>query len=215
MPQPPVQPKIYHIIHVDRLGSVIADGCLQCDEVMVNRPGTGTIIGMDEIKLRRLNELHLNSHPNLRVGSCVPFYFCPRSVMLYIIYRANHPNLAYRGGQGPIVHLESDLRRTVAWAEEQRLRWAFTLSNAGSYYFEDRSDLRQLHELNWEAVAANRWQGELEDGKQAEFLLERQFPWHLVEKIGVFSREVGQQSANAMRGAVHRPTVEICRDWYY
>ena len=28
--------------------------------------------------------------------------------------------------------------RTVAWAEKNNLRWAFTLSNAGTYYFEDR-----------------------------------------------------------------------------
>ena len=36
--------------------------------------------------------------------------------------------LAYRGGQGPIVHLEADLRDSVAWADQNRSRWAFTLS---------------------------------------------------------------------------------------
>lgn len=28
----PAQPKIYHIVHVDRLPSIIADGCLWCDD---------------------------------------------------------------------------------------------------------------------------------------------------------------------------------------
>lgn len=55
----------------------------------------------------------LNSHPGLYVGQCVPFYFCPRSVMLYVIYCANHDELSYRGGQGPILHLEADLYETV------------------------------------------------------------------------------------------------------
>ena len=59
--------------------------------------------------------------------------------------RANHPSLAYTGGQEPIVHLEADLHQTVAWAEQNRLRWAFTLSNAGSYYFEDRCGRCQRH----------------------------------------------------------------------
>ena len=49
------------------------------------------------------------------------------------------------------------LAATVAWAEEQDLRWAFTLSNAGARYFEDRSDLGQLDEIDWHAVEATDW----------------------------------------------------------
>lgn len=86
-----------------------------------NRPAP--TIGMGTIKQRRLNELFLSSHFGLNVGDCVPFYFCPRSVMLYLIWRANDPELTYRG-QAPIVHLEADLHQTVAWAESQNLRWA-------------------------------------------------------------------------------------------
>lgn len=177
---PPDRPKIYHIIHVDRLPSVLAAGCLLCDAAMVNRPGSGTVIGMNEIKLRRLNELTLTSHPGLYVGQCVPFYLCPRSVMLYLIWQTNHPNLAYRGGEGPIVHLEADLRATVNWADRLGHRWAFTLSNAGARYFEDRASLDALHEVDWDAVVATNWAGRgipasVKDGKQAEFLIERNF----------------------------------------
>src|SRR5205085_5352673 len=138
------------------------------------------------------------SRPGLRVGDCVPFYFCPRSVMLYLISSANHPDLPYKGGQGPIIHLEADLQQAVAWAEENGRRWAFTLSNAGAYYFEDRSNLAQLYEINWDAVDARKWSGPdissmVKDGKQAEFLLERQFPWELVQRIGVVSDAIAQQ----------------------
>lgn len=51
----------------------------------------------NDIKERR-RQLRLTSHRDLRVGECVPFYFCPRSVMLYVIRHANHPKLTYRGG---------------------------------------------------------------------------------------------------------------------
>ena len=209
----PLNPKIYHIVHVDRLPSIIENGQLWCDAEMVQRGETGTAIGMDKIKQRRLTKT-LNSHPNLHVGNCVPFYFCPRSVMLYVIYRANDPELSYRGGQGPIVHLEADLRQTVAWAEGHDLRWAFTLSNASTYYLEDRCDLTQLYEINWNAVQARDWR-QCKDGKQAEFLIEQRFPWALISRIGVRSQRVYYQAIAACKTVAHRPFVEIKREWYY
>lgn len=210
----PPHPKIYHIAHVDRLPSIVADGFLWCDAEIVRRAPVGTTIGMSGIKQRRLNELSLSSHHDLHVGDCVPFYFCPRSVMLYLIYQGNHPEMAYRGGQGPILHFEADLNAVAAWANLQPLRWAFTLSNAGSYFFEDRNDLMCLDEINWTAVQARDWRAHKE-GKQAEFLLEHHFPWHLIECIGVRDRTTYQQVVNALPAHGHRPTVEVRPDWYY
>ena len=216
----PAQPKIYHIVHMDRLPSIVSDGHLWCDARMMGQAGVGTTIGMTEIKRRRLQDLTLASRAGLHVGECVPFYFCPRSVMLYLIWQANHPELSYRDGQQPIVRLEADLRTTVAWAASERLRWAFTLSNAGAYYFEDRADLARLVEVNWDAVSARKWSGvgipgTLKDGKQAEFLIETKFPWHLVERVGVYDHARAQLVLNAIQPARHRPRVEILRDWYY
>ena len=209
----PANPKIYHIVHIDRLPSIIEDGRLWCDAKIVEQGETGTTIGMSKIKQRRLG-LKLSSHPTLNVGDCVPFYFCPRSVMLYVIYRANDPELVYRAGQDPIVHLEADLHQTVAWAGERRLRWAFTLSNAGATYFEDRCDLAKLDEINWDAVQSRHWR-QCKEGKQAEFLIEKQFPWELISRIGVCTQKVRNQTLAALEAAVHKPSVEIRRNWYY
>jgi len=213
MPQP-AQPKVFHIVHADRLPSIVADGCLWCDAEVARRAPPGTTIGMSSIKQRRLAELTLNSHPALHVGDCVPFYFCPRSVMLYLIYQANHPELTYRGGQGPIIHLEADLGKVVEWANNDGRRWAFTLSNAGSRFFEDRCNLDKLSEIDWDAVEARNWRS-CKEGKQAEFLIEMSFPWHLVERIGVHSQAIYQQVAHALPSSGHRPPVEIRADWYY
>ena len=210
----PAQPKLYHIVHVDRLRSIVTDRCLWSDREVLQRTPSGTTIGMSDIKQRRLNELKLSSHPELFVGDCVPFYFCPRSVMLYLIDRANHPELTYRGGQEPILHLEADLHAVVRWAQDQRRRWAFTLSNAGAYYFEDRCELEQLDEIDWTAVQAHNWKA-LKEGKQAEFLLERALPWHLIERIGVKSVETYRLAMNALPSPGHRPPVEVRPEWYY
>ena len=209
-PVPP-NPKIYHIVHVDRLQSIIAEDGLLCDADMAHRPSSGTVIGMRGIKQRRLVR-SLNSHPGLRVGGCVPFYFCPRSVMLYLIHMGNHPELEYRGGQKPIVHLEADLRQAVSWAEDHGLRWAFTLSNAGSRYCKDRSDLAELGQVDWRAVAARDWRDCME-AKQAEFLIEKRFPWKLITRIGVCTRQTHRQVAHFIDSAI--PPVRVMRAWYY
>ncbi|EZQ20226.1 MAG: hypothetical protein CME81_08015 [Halomonas sp.] len=216
----PEVPKLYHIVHFDRLPSILNSQGLLCDAVMAAHDGLGTTIGMGSIKRRRLEELTLESHPGLYVGECVPFYFCPRSIMLYLLYQANHPELTYRGGQESIVHLQADLHATIEWATQQQRRWAFTLSNAGAYYFEDRADIAQLDEINWNAVQAHRWSGNgiarsIKEGKQAEFLVEQDFPWHLVERIGVRSRRMHQAVMDCLPANIHRPPVEIMRDWYY
>jgi hypothetical protein len=215
----PQRPKIYHIAHVDRLASIVSDGHFWCDAEILRRNSDGTTIGMGSIKQRRLT-LPISCRPGLCVGDCVPFYFCPRSIMLFLIHCANNPELAYKGGQGPIVHMEFDMLDAVNWAQANNRRWAFTLSNAGARYFEDRCDLAQLGEINWDAVTTDRWSGNgisrsVKEGKQAEFLMEHSFPWSLVRRVGVRSQDVAHRVVHAMGNISHRPTVEIMRNWYY
>ena len=105
MTTPPSQPKIYHITHVDNLISIVDAGGIEADSRRVGQGGVQTSIGMTEIKRRRLYEIEVSPHPGTMVGEYVPFYFCPRSIMLYILYMGNHPDLTYRGGQGPVMHM--------------------------------------------------------------------------------------------------------------
>jgi hypothetical protein len=136
--------------------------------------------------------------------------------MLYLIYMANHPELTYRGGQGPIVHLESDLRDVVAWAEANGRRWAFTLSNAGAAYTHFRSDLAHLDEVDWAAVTNDDFRSpEVKEGKQAEFLVHERLPWELVRNIGVRSEDIRDRVIAALEKASHQPSVVVRPDWYF
>ena len=206
--------KIYHIVHISKLSAILEDNCLFSDAEVRRRDSVGVTIGMAEIKRRRLHELTLSTHPDLFVGECVPFYFCPRSVMLYMFHMRNHPDIEYQGGQEPILHLVVDLQRTVEWADEEGLRWAFTNSNAGSYYFEDYNNLSNLDKLDWNAINAVQWRG-FQDKKQAEFLIEKRFNWRLVEGIGTYSFEWVDRVSKILMGCEHRPPVKPKRNWYY
>jgi hypothetical protein len=210
----PKNPKIYHILHVDRLASVVREGGLFCDAESVRRHLMGTKIGFGKIKNRRLAELILQTKPSLHVGDCVPFYFCPRSVMLYIFWRNNHPELTYHGGQEPIVHLEFDLYKSIQWAQQVQSHWAFTNINAGSYSFEDFNDVCDLQQLNWDVISAEQWNGH-ESEKQAEFLVERFFPLYLVGRIGVFDEQRAEQVRKALTGNAASERIQVRRDWYY
>ena len=210
----PANPKIYHITHVDNLENIVHDGYLHADSTRAQRQGD-IVIGMDNIKIRRLS-LPVSCCPDTMVGNYVPFYFCPRSIMLYVIHCANHPDLAYRGGQGPIIHLEVDLHSVVRWAEEKQRLWAYSLSNAGSYYAQFYTDLDHLDEIDWNAVAARDWsEQDIREAKQAECLVQQSFPWCLVERIGVYSQDIAYKVFSAMSDAKHRPRVEITKSWYY
>ncbi|BCA53481.1 hypothetical protein W02_06210 [Nitrospira sp. KM1] len=144
----PDRPKIYHITHIDNLVTIVGDGTLLCDATIAARGGPSVTIGMSEIKRRRIEEISVSCHAGTKVGDYVPFYFCPRSVMLYLIHCANHPDLSYRGGQEPIVHLEADLHEVVEWAERKERLWTFSLSNAGSYYVQICDGLDKLDQIN-------------------------------------------------------------------
>ena len=213
---PPRWPKIYHLLHVDKLPSVIAAGCLWSDAEVRARGLGGTAVGLNDIKDRRLHCNTLDSHPDLYVGQCVPFYFCARSVMLFMLFKGNYPGLTYTGGQGPILLLEADLTAAVAWAEQNGHRWAFTPTNAGAAFFEDYADLDELGRIDWQAVRAHDFRDRyIKERKQAEFLMERAFPWHLVARIGVCNVDTLAQVNHILTQANHRPRVERRADWYF
>lgn len=210
----PTDPKIYHIVHIDRLPSIVAEGWLWSDSERQGKEDEGTAIGMQAIKRRRLKELTLSSYPELHVGDCVPFYFCPRSIMLYMIYQGNNPELPFAGGQLEIVHLEADFHRAISWAKENQQRWAFTDCNAGTGYFNDWADPAKLDRLDWAAIQAQDWRL-CKEKKQAEFLMEKRFPWSLVERIGVFSAKTLGMAQSVLTRQSLVPPVQILREWYY
>jgi hypothetical protein len=212
----PSEPRIYHITHIDNLARIIADGSLWSDAVMVRDGGPATAIGMSTIKRRRLEELQVKCHPGTFVGEYVPFYFCPRSIMLYLIYMGNHPELAYRGGQEPILHLQADLTESTVRADAEPRLWAFSLSNAGARYAEFRNSLDDLDAVDWDAVENLDFRSaEVKEGKQAEFLVQERFPFALVSCIGVRSAAMAAQTRAALAGLDGAPPVVVRPEWYF
>jgi hypothetical protein len=212
---PPAKPSIYHITHVENLPQILADGELYSDAKMIEQGRPNAKIGMSKVKQRRLG-LPVGCHPGTTVGQYVPFYFCPRSVMLYVIYCANNPDLAYRGGQAPIIHLECDLHAVISWAINNHRPWAYSLSNAGAAYTKFDSTVSGLDQVNWDSVQNNDFRDpDVQEHKQAEFLVHERFPWSLVTRVGVRTRGTKQAVDRALASFAHRPSVQVITEWYF
>lgn len=215
MSTPPRRPRIYHITHVDNVAGIVADGGLLADGTIAARGGPAVSIGMPKVKSDRLSKA-LECQPGDVVGDYVPFNFCPRSVMLYVISRANHPNLPYRGGQEPVVHLEADFHRVVDWAETAGVRWAITDGNARTEYGRAFATRSGLDELDWDAIANNDFRDAfVQEAKQAEFLIHGKLPWELIDTIGTRSLDIAAAAASAIASGTHRPNVIVERNWYF
>ena len=207
--------KIYHITHISNVVGIVNQGLILSDAKMLSSGARHTSIGMSSIKKRRLN-LPVRCNPPTTVGQYVPFYFCARSIMLYVLHMGNHPDMSFHDGQGSIVHLQSDLNKTIRWAKVQGKPWAFSDTNAGAGYANFYNSLNSLSCLDFDAIFKTDFSGpRTKEGKQAEFLFLDAFPWLLVEHIGVINAAMVRNVGNALTASEHKPTVSVEPEWYF
>lgn len=99
---------IYHITHVDNLPAIIAAGGLRCVAGLGGTSGGAYVnIAHGHIQDRRARKT-VPCGPGGTLCDYVPFYFAPRSPMLYALSEGGV--VGYTDGQTPVVHL-------VVWAE--------------------------------------------------------------------------------------------------
>ena len=200
---------IYHITHADNLAQIVRENRLWCDVQRIARNLDNTNIGYSHIKARRMRHPVTVAAGGM-LGDYVPFNFCPRSVMLYVVSQG-HEN--YQEGQQPIVHLVSSIERIRATGRP----WLFTDRHADLGYANQFDDLARLDEVDWAVMPVLQWGGdtELKEKRQAEFLVHDSCPWSAIEVIGVIDQDMATRVQAVLAGAEHRPRVEVYRDWYY
>lgn len=202
----PAQVLIYHITDVANLPNIVSDDGLHSDAVMTRKDPT--VIGYSHIKQRRLTEIRVPCCNNRFVGEFVPFYFCPRSPMLYTINIGKTGRTP--GCQATIIHLVSNVGTAVGLGRG----WAISDGNAGARYTSFDTNLSALDWLDWTAIRAGDWRGRTHE-KSAEFLVEDFFPWSCVQQIGCHNSAVAQQVKALIHNHSHQPSVDVQPTWYY
>lgn len=201
--------EIFHITDVANLAAIIQSGGLISDIALASAGGPAVAIGYAHIKQRRMTEYRIPCVGNRFVGEFVPFYYCPRSPMLFTI---NQGNVVGRpaGCQRTILHLVS----SVQTALDLNKPWALSDVGAGAAYAQFFNDPERLEGLNWDAIRATIWKGKMHE-KQAEFLVADTFPWSAILGIGCHNDTVASRVRALIQGSAHQPRVFTNKNWYY
>jgi ssDNA thymidine ADP-ribosyltransferase, DarT len=209
----PIPTDIFHITCVSNLTSILSKGGLYAKNQHQQKGINYIDIAYQNIQDSRANtRVPCGARGNLH--DYVPFYFAPRSPMLYAIHGGNVNN--YPHGQESIIHLVSKAQST------QRIscRFVFTDGHGTMRLTRFFDELNDLDKIDWEIMKRQFWRDTPEDGdrkrrRQAEFLVHQFFPWNLVTCIGVINGEMKTHVEQILQDSTHRPTVVIHREWYY
>lgn len=202
---------LYHFTHQNNLESILAAGGLQCDSAMAGH--SHAVVGNRDIKTRRKYR-PVSVPPHGVVADYVPFYFAPRSPMLFLIHNGNVPECEY--GQEDVVYFCATVEEVVA-----ECAFCYTDRNAARSIAGFFNDVEEMEGVVDMPLMSERYWGNSPDDldrvdrRMAEFLVHRFFPWSLVKGIGVY----GQGNSRYVQSVLDRngqaTPIEILRDWYF
>jgi hypothetical protein len=203
--------KVYHITRVENLPSIVGAGLLCTTRKSTLKVGHKDIAYAHIQDRRALTTVPLP--PDGGLHDYVPFYFGPRSPMLYVRSKEVEDGTS---GQVPIIHLVATAQRIV----KDGLRTVFTDGHGTMALSKFYDDLADLDKLAWGIIQGKYWHDtdEYPDRsrrRQAELLVHEHLPWKYVEEIGVINAQIKTQVENALSGSTHKPTVRIQPTWYY
>ena len=209
----PTRILLYHITHVNDLASVVELGRLHCYNTRKQHESRYTNIAYQHIQDRRSSKA-VPCGPCGTLHDYVPFYFAPRSPMLYTINQGNVPG--YAEGQKPVIHLVTSLEEVVT----ERAPFVFTDGHGTVELTDFFEDTKQLDKIDWEVMKSEFWADTDDDPdrkrrRQAEFLIHSFVRWELIIGIGVISQRIKTAVDQILETSEHKPTVKVLPHWYY
>lgn len=216
--RPPEQALLHHFTHVDNVSSILRSGRLVADSA-AGAAGLVTDVGDREVKAnRRARAVPLP--PGGVVADYVPFYFAPRSPMMYRIACDHRDGVAgrYCGGDQSLVYLMTSVDRLVSAG----IAWVAADGNAASSVsdFSDSADALQGM-IDWPLMTARYWHNTTEDPdrqrrRMAELLVHRECSIDLL--TGIATATVSQEGDVRRVLAAHDLGdlyVAVRPSWYY
>lgn len=213
----PIPTPIFRITHVDNLdGNILPRRGIYAANMTPKDGLPFRPIHHQNIQVKRSNT-KVPYGPRGTIHDYVPFYFAPRSPMLYAISRGGVE--LCDEGQKPIIYLVS----TAQSVAQAGLGYVFTdghgiMAPLTSFF----TDLGQLDQVDWEIMEAKYWRDEDDDmdrkrRRQAEFLVYKFFPWEFVDYIAVIALDMKERVQDILSGLPSdmNKVVKVNRDWYY
>jgi len=207
------QKLIYHITHKDNLEGIISNGFLAAHSSMAKNRIDFCDIAHTTIQDRRAQKM-VPCGPGGYLHDYVPFYFAPRSPMLFAIHRGNVEGCT--ADQADIVYLVSSTERVAS----SGLKFVFTDGHGIMELSEYYDNLDNLDMIDWCIMKEAYWADTDEDPdrkrrRQAEFLGYKNFPLDLIEKIGVYNNATKILVEELFKETTVNIPINIKSGWYY
>ena len=217
--------RLFHITAIANLPSVLAEGALISKHLAEQRAVAYQNIAHAGAQGARARKFVPNP-PGGLVHDYVPFYFAPRSPMLFAINRGGVQNCPWR--QADIAHIET----TVEAIDQAGLPYVFYDRNATLAYSSACTDLRRIDtHIAWDLLTetpqldgfcrywksdptSDRYSDRMER-RQAEFLVKSRVALNLVTRIGVLNLDKVAQVRTMIQQAGLNLPVETMPAWYF
>lgn len=217
--------RLFHITAIANLPAICASGALLCKNAGASEGINYQNIAHQGAQGARAQRSVPNP-PGGLVHDFVPFYFAPRSPMLYAINGGRVAGCDLR--QADIVHLETTVARALAGGSPL----VFYDRNATLAFSKAYTDLGQLDEaIAWELLTepptldgfCKYWQSRPDslhytdrmERRQAELLVKDRVPLSAFTRIGVVDTEKAGEVRAILEAAGVTLPVEVKRDWYF
>jgi hypothetical protein len=203
-----------HFTHVLNLPGILAAGCLRADNHVDRRSALAVEAADREIKSSR-RAIRISLAPFGCVADYVPFYFAPRSPMLYKLAKGGVPT--YTGGQDPLIYLVSNVGAIAAAG----VRWLFSDGNCAATVTQVFDDLGLLDSVvDWPLMAARMWNNTADDPdrmrrRMAEFLVYESVPLSCIAGIAVRTQGMKDQVDRLLAAGTVRLPVWVRPGWYF
>lgn len=207
-----IQPKnglIFRLIHIDNLSFILQHG-LSCKNCEPQHPNYMTIGADDIIEKRDNKPIHIA--PFGVLSDYIPFYFAPRSPMLYRIFKSD-------------IHLQNALIYLVSRANiitKLNLPYIFTDGHPIVAYTQYFNKIKQLSEIDWKILRSTYWTNTKEDNdckrrRMAEFLIHQHVPINAIKLIGVQNESMRQKVQKQLKKFNFASAIQLKQypTWYF
>ena len=199
---------VFHFTHIDNLATIAASG-LQCDTRIQTTKILRQEVGNQDIKsMRRAREVPVP--PGGVVADYLPFYFAPRSPMMYAIHMGNVPT--YLDGCDDIVYLCTRVGRLRDTGREV----LFTDRNAALAIAAFATEAGYLR-IDWDLMREVIWKNTDEYPDRREKRMAECLVHLLVEPAGIESLVTKTQAVAERVGRLVGDTwpVSVRGGWYF
>ncbi len=208
--------RIYHMTGIGNLPSILAAGAVLSKRLVELDKIRIVDIAETSIQERRARK-HISIDPGGTLHDYVPFYFAPRSPMLYSIMKRNVPGCSLR--QQDLLFIVSDVEKIISAS----LPYVFCNRNASlanAHFFNDFE--QDFSQVDWNIMQVTHWMNTDEDGdrkarRAAEFLVRDKLPLNLnfFRGIGVYSEDIKCSVLKTLQPGYSDVPVMVKKEYYF